>query len=133
MPKKVYRLEDKDGNGPYSGEQDCIRYLKPHRDPEEMMRKLRLPDEVLKALSAAQFVFGWSRLSDYKKFFKRGGQKSCDELGFSLNVYRPEFRFDFQDGQVMFSKPNTSIETPHLKLFLEAIKKLRVFPDSTDG
>ena len=128
MTRKVYRLEDKDGNGPFSGDQVCVRYLTPHHDPDKMMRVLGFPDEILKALGLANFVFGWSRLSDYRKFFKRGGQSKCRGLGFTQVIYRPELRLDFPDGQVIFSKPNISIETPHLKLLLKGIKKMKNIP-----
>lgn len=125
MPRKVYRLEDKTGNGPYSGDQVCVNYLAPHHDPENLMFLCGLPKEVLQALSQAQFLFGWRRLSDYKKFFKQKGQIKCRELGFDLVVYRPELRFDFPDGQVMFAKPGVSIETPYLKTLLKALEKMK--------
>jgi hypothetical protein len=124
MPRKVYRLENEKGNGPFHGDQVCVHYLTPHYDPDKMAKVLSLPDEALEALKMANFVFGWSRLSDYRKFFKRGGQSKCSELGFTQVIYRPELRLDFPDGQVMFSKPNMSIETPYLKLLLKAIKKM---------
>lgn len=126
MPRKVYRLENSQGNGPYHGNQPCVNYLTPHNDPDKMLKQWGLPVEVLKALSQAQFVFGWKRLSDYNKFFKKNGQAKCSELGFNLTIYRPELRFDFPDGQVMFFKPGVTLDVPYLKTFLIAIKKIQV-------
>ncbi len=126
MPRKVYRLENAKGDGPFYADQKCVKYLMPHKDPDVLIKELKLPDEVLKALCVAGFVFGWSTLHNYRKFFKKNGESACREIGFSMCVYKPILRFDFSDGQVMFSKPNVDLETEYLKLLLKALNKIKI-------
>lgn len=122
----VYRLEDACGKGPYSGDQVCVPYLKPHADPLPLLRLFGYPDEVLKALSKAGFVFGWSTKKDYRSFFKPGGQMACEALGFKLQVFKPTLRFDLPDGQVLFAKSSSDfLQTPMLSELLQALSKMR--------
>lgn len=130
MPRPVYRLEDANGNGPYSGEQVCVKFIEPHADPDRLLAMFGYPDEVLKALSGAGFVFGWSTLKEYRNFFSKGGQKECSALGFNRVDYRPEIRFNLPDGQVMFLKDTAIMDmAPTLKLLLKALEGMRDLSD----
>lgn len=122
--KFVYRLENAQGHGPYHGNQDCVGYLRPHHDPATMIVKIDLPKEILQALSKAGFVFGWRSKKLYGSFFKRSGQQHCKSLGFECRVYQPVFRFDFPDGQVLFSKDDISLSA--LPLLRDMLNLLNV-------
>ena len=124
MSKKVYRLENKDGLGPFHGEQVCVPFIKQHADPLFMIELCGLPDELLKALSKAGFIFGWSTLKKYSNFFRKNGKQKCRELGFTMVTYEPLYRFDFPDGQVLFSKTEIDPELINLKTLLDIMSKV---------
>lgn len=109
MRKQVYRLENSTGHGPFHGDQSCVKFLRPHADPELLLKMFGYPKEVLSALSKAGFVFGWRTRKDYNTFFKSGGQTQCKYLGFELAVYTPEWRFDLPDGQVLFARKQQDV------------------------
>ena len=102
--KKVYRLENEKGEGPFSDSQECIKFLKPHYDPEQMLSNSKIPKKLLSSLSNLGFVFGWETLSKYKSFFKRNGIVECKKLGYKMVIYTPSLKLIFPDGQVMFFK-----------------------------
>lgn len=131
MPRLVYRLEDATGAGPYAGDQACSKFLQPHADPDRLLAMFGYPNEVLEALSAAGFVFGWSTLKEYRNFFYKNGEQKCRELGFNRVDYRPDIRFNLPDGQVMFLKDASMLNlAPTLKILLKVLEGMR---DLSDG
>lgn len=122
MSKKVYRLENADGHGPFHGDQRVVGNLQAHFDPEAMMKSIGYPKEVLVVLSKAGFVFGWRTRKLYRAFFKKGGESVCRANGFTCRVYEPALKFVFPDGQVIFSRED-SIVTPTLVDLLNALGK----------
>lgn len=124
MVKKVYRLEDKDGLGPYQGDQKCVSFINPHADPIDMIRSSGFPKELLDVLSKAGFVFGWSTLEKYSNYFRKNGKKKCEELGFKMSIYEPLYRYDFPDGQVMFSKSQPELNLIDFKTLLKIFSNI---------
>ena len=101
----VYRLENEQGFGPFWCGQCASNFLKPHKDPEEMMKLSGLNRKCFNRLSSAGWIFGWESLELYRQFFKQGGEDACNNIGFTLHTYQPTAFVRFIDGQVMFKRP----------------------------
>ena len=119
----VYRLENAQGHGPFSGDQACVNYLESHFDPCDLVAWIGFPSELLKTLSEAHFVFGWRSQKHYRTFFKPNGKRACRELGFTQVTYRPELRFDFPDGQVLFAKNTDALDLSLIQTLLTVLSK----------
>lgn len=113
--ERVYRMEDRDGNGPIVGPTANIHRLhacmKGHLLPNAgiLINRQMYPDvelfqrenyyALLKAGS-----FGWRSRELYDAFFFDGGEAKCNEAGFFLVEYEPKVFMPMPDGQVLFLK-----------------------------
>lgn len=132
-PPAVYRLEDAQGRGPFSGEQVCVPHLQPHFDPEDLVAWMGLPQDALKALTTAHFVFGWRSQRHYRAFFQPRGQAACRDLGFTLVTYYPTLRWDLPDGQVLFAREPAPPALPVVQALLQALSNAPTRLSWADG
>lgn len=103
----VYRLEDKDGNGPFHKAQQIATYLTMHNDPTEphMLASIRHTrrqfDSYLK-----EYVYGWRTQKQAQLFVRKNRRQRVYDLGWRINRYRVKSHtaLYFHDGQVLFRK-----------------------------
>lgn len=102
----IYRLENEDGYGPFSGNQEATTFLTKHNNPEDMLKEVKLSKRKFKNMMTNNYIFGWKNEDLYKKFFKQknktNGEKECQKLGFKLKKYTSNEYVIFPDGQVIF-------------------------------
>jgi len=101
----VYRLEDKEGYGPFSGDQVVIHLLVEHKDPEKMLKQAGLNRKAFNRLCNAGWKFGWSTRQLADKFFvTEDARRTAKTLGFDFVEKRASHYVMFSDGQVLFKE-----------------------------
>lgn len=113
----VYRLENVNGKGPFSGNSCISDFIIDHNEPFEI--QYRISEEDWNTFEDAMqhgWVFGWESDTLFDKFIRPGYSDAVALKGFSLYVYEVEHFIKFPDGQVVFEK-----ETSRLK-FTRSVK-----------
>ena len=101
----VYRLEDEDGRGPFSGSQDVIHLLTEHHDPEKMLKQAGLNRKAFNRLCTAGWKFGRATRQLADEFFvSKEGRKQAKTRGFDFVEKRAKKYVVFPDGQVLFKE-----------------------------
>lgn len=113
---KVYRLENKEGYGPFYKKQTIVNLLTEHNDPDN---PLMLKSAGLKSIDDLKnenhLVFGWKSKKLMYRFVK--DFKIAKEYGYFVNCYEVDkwSTLRFYDGQVMFNK-NTSVSVQEVDM-----------------
>jgi len=101
----VYRLEDKQGHGPFWRGQPVCQYLKCHQDPEKMLKSAGLNRKCFNRLCNLGWKFAWSSQELYDKFFAtEKGRKLAKDKGFDLVIKEVKYFVVFEDGQVLYKE-----------------------------
>lgn len=103
----VFRLEKEDHCGPFSGNQDIVLSLIPHRDPEDMIREMGISKRKFKQISKLGWLFAWKDEELSVKFIKPDHVSFVIASGFNWHSYEVHDYLTFPDGQIMFD-PTTA-------------------------
>src|SRR5574343_163372 len=107
-PIDVFRLEKIDQSGPFSGEQEIVLLLSPHRDPIDMIAGIGVSKTKFRRLSKSGWLFAWKSRDHALKFTKQGSNSAIYAAGFMWYRYTVTDYVEFPDGQVMFNPVTTN-------------------------
>lgn len=116
----VYRLQKKDGTGPFSGEQECCVHLVYHKDPEDMLTGIGMTRYEFNRRMQMGWKFGWSNEERVKTFIRSGRERYFKKAGFSWSVFKVKEYVIFEDGQVMYSPQSAS--AVNVKIPIDSIR-----------
>lgn len=100
---RVYRLQNKDGFGPFHMGSSIIGFITNHKIPEDMC-STHSKDYVSSKLGRESWVFAWNKKELMCAFFK-GPFSPLDNSGYRVVVF--DVLLDsivFEDGQVLFDR-----------------------------
>lgn len=119
--KKIYRLENYRGKGPFSGSQRMALQLTQHRDPEDMLALINISKEEFESATDKGCIFGWKTKELMKAFFRNKEKASivASIMKMKISVYTISDFLEFPDGQVLFARPEENPERISLRDFLK--------------